>query len=161
MPFDFDPYDSTVMDDPYPAYRFLQENDPVHYSHALRSWILTHYDDVRPSLNDPRLSADRISPYLDRLSEDDRDKVATVGPMLQKWAVFMDPPDHTRMRKLLNHGFTSTAIADFRPKVEIIVEWMIDQLVEKGRDGTKIDFINSLSYHLPATIIAVMLEVPK
>ena len=94
MPFDFDPYDSTVMDDPYPAYRFLQENDPVHYSHALRSWILTHYDDVRPSLNDPRLSADRISPYLDRLSEDDRDKVATVGPMLQKWAVFMDPPDH-------------------------------------------------------------------
>jgi cytochrome P450 len=60
MPFDFDPYDSTVMDDPYPAYRFLQENDPVHYSHALRSWILTHYDDVRPSLNDPRLSADRI-----------------------------------------------------------------------------------------------------
>lgn len=42
MPFDFDPYDSTVMDDPYPAYRFLQENDPVHYSHALRSWILTH-----------------------------------------------------------------------------------------------------------------------
>ena len=84
MPFDFDPYDSTVMDDPYPAYQFLQENGPVHYSHALRSWILTHYDDVRPSLNDPRLSADRISPDLDRLSEDDRDKVATVGPMLQK-----------------------------------------------------------------------------
>jgi len=161
MPFDFDPYDSTVMDDPYPAYQFLQENGPVHYSHALRSWILTHYDDVRPSLNDPRLSADRISPYLDRLSEDDRDKVATVGPMLQKWAVFMDPPDHTRMRKLLNHGFTSTAIADFRPKVEIIVERMIDRLVEKGRDGTEIDFINSFAYHLPATIIAVMLGVPE
>ena len=65
----------------------------------------------------------------------------------------MDPPDHTRMRKLLNHGFTSTAIADFRPKFEIIIERMIDQLVEKGRDGTK---INSFSYHLPATIIAVM-----
>ena len=161
MPFDFDPYDSTVMDDPYPAYRFLQENDPVHYSHALRSWILTHYDDVRPSLNDPRLSADRISPYLDQLSEDNRDKVATVGPMLQKWAVFMDPPDHTRMRKLLNHGFTSTAIADFRPKVEIIVERMIDQLVEKGGDGAEIDFINSFAYHLPATIIAVMLGVPE
>ena len=161
MPFDFDPYDSAVMDDPYPAYRYLLENDPVHYSHALRSWVLTRYEDVRPSLNDPRLSADRISPYLDRLSEDDRENVQTVGPMLQKWAVFMDPPDPTRMRKLLTHGFTSTAIADFRPKVEVIVERMIDQLIEKGGDGAEIDFINSFAYHLPATVIAVMLGVPE
>ncbi len=55
--------------------------------------------------------------------------------MLQNWAVFMDPPDHTRMRKLLNHGFTSTALAEFRPKVEIIVEQMIDRLVERRCRG--------------------------
>ena len=122
---------------------------------------MTHCDDVRPSLNDPRLSADQISPYLDRLSEDNHDKVATVDPMLQKWAVFKDPPDHTRMRKLLNHRFASPATADFRPKVEIIVERMIDQLVEKGRDDSEIDYINSFAYHLPATIIAVMLGVPE
>ena len=59
-----------VIDDPYPAYRYLQDNDPVHYSHALRSWILTRYQDVRPSLNDPRLSADQITPYLERISPD-------------------------------------------------------------------------------------------
>ena len=118
-----------MIDDPYPAYRYLQDNDPVHYSHALRSWILTRYHDVRPSLDDPRLSADRITPYLERISPDERQKVATVGPMLQKWSVFMDPPDHTRMRKLLNHGFISTALINFRPQVEVIVERMIDQLV--------------------------------
>jgi cytochrome P450 len=67
MPFDFDPYDSAVIDDPYPAYQYLQDNDPVHHSHALRSWILTRYEDVRPGLNDPRLSADRITPYLVRI----------------------------------------------------------------------------------------------
>lgn len=161
MPFDFNPYDSNVMADPYPAYKILQAEDPVHYSTALRSWILTRYDDVRPSLNDPRLSADRISPYIAHLPPGEREKIKTVGPLLQKWAVFMDPPDHTRMRKLLNHGFTSTALAEFSPKVEAIVERMIDQLVAKGAQGEEVDFINSFAYHLPATVIAVMLGVPE
>ena len=116
---------------------------------------------MRPSLNDPRLSADRITPYLERISLDERQKVATVGPMLQKWSVFMDPPDHIRMRKLLNHGFTSTALINFRPQVEVVVERMIDQLVEKGASGKEVDFINSFAYYLPATVIAVMLGVPE
>lgn len=161
MAFDFDPYDPAVMEDPYPSYSYLRDEDPIHYSNVLRSWVLTRYDDVRPGLNDPRLSADRITPYLNRLSPDAREKVKTVGPMLQKWAVFMDPPDHTRMRKLLNHGFTSTALAEFRPKVEVIVAEMIDRLVEKGAAGEEVDFINSFAYHLPATVIAVMLGVPE
>ncbi|MEE2689263.1 MAG: cytochrome P450 [Pseudomonadota bacterium] len=161
MPFDFDPYDKAVIEDPYPAYKYLQDNDPVHYSNALRSWILTRYEDVRPSLNDPRLSADRITPYLERISPSERLKVQTVGPMLQRWSVFMDPPDHTRMRKLLNHGFTSTALINFRPRVQAIVERMIDQLIAKGANGEEIDFINSFAYHLPATVIAEMLGVPE
>ena len=125
--------------------------DPIHYSNVLRSWVLTLYEDVRPCLNDQRLSADRITPYLDRLSPDARDRVSPVGPVLQNWAVFMDPPDHTRMRKLLNPGFTSAALAEFRPKVETLVEEMIDRLVEKGAEGAEIDFIDSFAYHLPAT----------
>lgn len=150
----------SVIDDPYPAYRYLQDNVPVHYSHALRSWILTRYQDVRPSLNDPRLSADRITPYLERISPDERQTVATVGPIPQKWSVFMDPPDH-RMRKLLNHGFKSLALINFRPQVEVIVERMIDQLVERVASGEEVDFINSFTYDLPATVIAVMLGVPE
>ena len=65
--------------------------------------------------------------------------------MLQKWSVFMDPPDHTRMRKLLNHGFTSTALINFCPQVEVIVERMIDQLVERGASGEEVNFINSFA----------------
>ena len=151
MAFDFDPYDPAVMEDPYPSYRYLRDADPIHYSNVLRSWVLTRCEDMRPCINDQRLSADRISPYLDRLSPDARDRVSTVGPMLQNWAVFMDPPDHTRMRKLLNHGFTSAALADFHPKVETLVEEMIDRLVEKGAAGAEIDFSDSFAYHLPAT----------
>ena len=71
--------------------------------------------------------------------------------MLQNWAVFMDPPDHTRMRKLLNPGFTSAALAEFRPKVETLVEEVIDRLVEKGAAVAEIAFIDSFAYHLPDT----------
>ena len=81
--------------------------------------------------------------------------------MLQKWSVFMDPFDHTRMRKLLNPGFTSTALINFRPQFEVIVERMIDQLVERGASGEEVNLINSFAYHLPATVIAVMLGVPE
>ena len=86
---------------------------PIHYSNVLRSWVLTFYEDVRPCLNDQRLSEDRITPYLDRLSPD--------------------------------------ALAEFRPKVETLVEEMIDRLVEKGAAGAEIEFIDSFAYHLPAT----------
>ena len=116
---------------------------------------------MRPSLNDPRLSADRITPYLERISLDERQKVATVGPMLQKWSVFIYSPDHARMRKLHNHGFTSTALINFRRHVEVIVDRIIDQLVEKGASGEEFYFINTFAYHLPATVIAIMLGAPE
>ncbi len=157
----FDPYDPAVAANPYPAYRRLRDEDPVHYSEPLRAWVLTRYDHVHQCLNDRRLSADRITPYLARISATEREALHTVGPMLQKWAVFMDPPDHTRMRRLLNHGFTSTALAEFEPKVKKIVERMIDRLAARAVDGTEIDFIEEFAYPLPATVIAVMLGVPE
>ena len=75
MAFDFDPYDPAVMEDPYPSYRYLRDADPIHYNNVLRSCVLTSFEDVRPCLNDQRLPADRITPYLDRLSPEARDQV--------------------------------------------------------------------------------------
>ena len=65
------------------------------------------------------------------------------------------------MRKLLNHGFTSTALINFRRHVEVIVDRIIDQLVEKGASGEEFYFINTFAYHLPATVIAIMLGAPE
>ena len=156
----FHPRDPGVIENPYPMYHRLQDEDPVHRSDAFSTWILTRYEHVRPMLNDPRFSADRISPYLDQLSPEAREKHATVGPLLQRWAVFMDPPDHTRMRKLMNQAFTSSALAKLRPRVEAIVARMVDRLVDAGARGKDVDFIEEFAFPLPATVIAGMIGVP-
>ncbi len=157
----FDPADPAIIADPYPVYRRLRDEDPVHYSDHLGAWVLTRYDDVRAGLNDSRLSADRVTPYLDRLSPERRSEVATIGPMLQKWAVFMDPPPHTRLRRLLNNGFTSSSMEAFRPRVAAIVDRMADDLVARSADGEVVDFVGEFAWPLPATVIAVMLGIPE
>ncbi len=159
MAVEFNPRDPAVIENPYPTFRRLREADPVHRSEALGAWVLTRYDDVRATLNDPRLSADRITPYLDHLSPEKRRQVACVGPMLQRWAVFMDPPGHTRLRALMNKAFTSSALAALRPRVEAIVERLAERLVAAG-DGAEVDFIAEFAYPLPATVIAGMVGVP-
>ena len=64
---EYDPSDPAMVANPYPVFQRLQDDDPVHWSENLNAWVLTRYDDVRAALNDPRLSADRITPFLDHL----------------------------------------------------------------------------------------------
>lgn len=65
MAVDYDPGQSQVIADPYPVFHRLQAEDPVHWSERLGGWVLTRYVDVKATLNDPRMSADRITPFLD------------------------------------------------------------------------------------------------
>jgi cytochrome P450 len=118
--------------------------------------VLTRYDDVRAALNDPRLSADRITPFLDHLPAGERAAVAEVGAMLGRWAVFVDPPLHTRLRSLMNKAFTKSALAALRPRIAAIVERLLDEFAASGDP----DFIAGFACPLPATVIAGMVGVP-
>ncbi|MDH3739039.1 MAG: cytochrome P450, partial [Alphaproteobacteria bacterium] len=101
-------------------------------------------------------SADRITPFLDHLPADERAALAHVGAMLGRWAVFVDPPLHTRLRALMNKAFTSSALAALRPRIAAIVEDLLDAYVESDNP----DFIAGFAYPLPATVIAGMVGVP-
>lgn len=153
----FDPKQHLVVEDPYPALHALMERDPVHWSDRLGGWVLTRYDHVRNGLRDPKLSADRIRPFIEHLSPDDRRKLEGLGHNLGLWAVFNDPPKHTRLRGLMNKAFTSRAIANLRPRVEGIVDDLIDRVIDRGEMDVHADF----AYLLPATVIADMLGVPR
>lgn len=153
---EYNPSDPAVIANPYQVLQHLQDEDPVHWSDAINGWVLTRYDDVRAALNDPRLSADRITPFLDHLPADERAAVAEVGAMLGRWAVFVDPPLHTRLRSLMNKAFTTSALAALRPRIAAIVERLLDEFV--ASDET--DFIAGFAYPLPATVIAGMVGVP-
>ena len=153
----YEPKDPAVMADPFPALRELQAHDPVHWSRALSSWVLTRYDDVKTALNDPRFSADRITPFLAREPGRTASPLAELGRTVGLWAVFTDPPKHTRLRGFMNTAFTPRAVENLRGSVQEIVEALIDRVVPQGR----LDLIREFAYRLPVAVIGDLLGVPR
>jgi cytochrome P450 len=155
----YDPRQDEVMAAPYAAFRQLRVHDPVHWSPVLRGWVLTRYRDVRAALFDPALSADRITPFSTGLSPDKRAALSGLERILTRWAVFVDPPDHTRLRGLINRAFTPRAIAAMAGPIAGIVDDLIDAMAARAGAG-EIDLIADFAYPLPALVIARILGLP-
>lgn len=154
-PVDF--FSPEIIADPYPALRRLREEEPVHWNGRLGAWVLTRYEDVSLGLRDERFSADRIRPFLDAQSHLDPPLYAALGNSVRLWAVFNDPPMHTRLRRLLNRGFSPSAVQALRGNIEAIARELIDGVAERGAMDLIADFGNPL----PAIVIADMLGVPR
>ena len=152
----FDPQDPDFIADPFPTFARLRVEDPVHKSSALGGWILTRYADVRAVLNDDRLSSDRITPFFDTLSPEQREHVKTLGDSLRKWAVFSDPPQHTRLRALFNKAFTPHAVERLRSGMQGLVEQLLASAIPRKR----MDLIADFAYPLPALVICQMIGLP-
>ncbi len=103
-PLQFDPTDRNIINNPFPVLARLQREAPVHWSDTARCWIVTRYEDCKAVLMDKRFSSARMKPFFESLSAEKRAKVANLESAVGLWAVFLDPPDHTRLRRLLNRG---------------------------------------------------------
>jgi cytochrome P450 len=153
---EYDPRRPDVLADPYPALGRLRDEDPVHWSDILGGWVLTRYADVRAALADPRLSADRITPFLARRTPTASEAVETLLRRVGLWVVFTDPPIHTRLRGILGRVFTGRTIELRRARVAAIVDALLDRAAEAG----EIDLIRDFAYPLPVTVIGDLLGVP-
>jgi len=147
---EFNPFLPEFIADPYPFYRRLRELDPVHRS-GLGFWVLTRYDDVVALLRDPRFGRERYRELLQARFGDEAPSGGVSGSML-----FRDPPDHTRLRALVNKAFTPRVVDAMRPHIQQIV----DDLIDAVRDAKAMDVIADLAYPLPVTVICEMLGVP-
>jgi cytochrome P450 len=131
-------------ENPYPLYRHLHATAPVQWNDVLEAWTLVRYADVVFSLTDPRFSADR-----------------TVQPADSSWVaksmLVSDPPDHTRLRALVQKAFTPRMIDQLRPRIIAIIGELLERVAE--RDG-QFDLIADLAYPLPVVVIAELLGVP-
>lgn len=144
-----------LVRNPYPYFRRLQDEAPVYWNDRYRAWFVTRFDDVTQAFRDPRYSANRIAAFA--ANDTDHDAAFdNVLHVLSNWLVFKDPPDHTRLRRLLQSSFTVKEVESWRPRVEEIVNELIDDI---GRDGP-IDLVRDVAYPLPAIVIAEMLGVP-
>ena len=152
----YDPLTAEMLADPYPVLHQLREQEPVHRSEAIGGWVLTRYDDVLAALRDPRLSADRIRPYLYQLSDEERARQSAIAH-LALWMVFTDPPDHTRLRALITKAFTPRVVEGLRSSIQAVVDELLDAVAPRGG----MDAIAEFAYPLPATVIARMLGAPR
>ena len=154
---EFRPDSPDFLRDPFPIYRRLREQDPVHWSPRLKSWVLTRYDDVRQVLLDREVSSDRMRPYFATLPGAEAARIADIIRYLSTWMVFRDPPEHTRLRRLTSKVFHLQSMNAMRPTIESLVEWLL------GRIGARreIDFVADFAGPLPALVIMAMLGVPK
>jgi len=144
--------------DPYPVYHELRASDPVHWSDIMGSWVLTRYDDVVATMRDPRRfsNAGRHALSLDRLPEHVRKKAKPIYEHYAVGLIHTDPPDHTRMRALINKVFTVRAMESLRPRVQKIVDDLLDAAAPNGQ----MDVMAALAYPLPVAIISQILGIP-
>src|SRR5437773_1179029 len=143
---------------PYPVYRRLREEDPVHWDDELQTWVLARYEDIEAALNDRRLSSNRLK-SLRNVSSPEVSETArqAIEATLSIWMLFLDPPEHTRLRSLANKVFTPRVVENLKRKIEGIVRELLTPALPAGR----LDVIRDFAYPLPAIVIAEMLGVRR
>ena len=139
--------------DPYPIYAAIRAEDPVQET-AFGPWLLLRYADVNRVLRDPAVSVAFDDDLLDDRIEQvlGRPRRPSAQPMLRA-----DPPDHTRLRRLVQKAFTPRVIADLRPLVEQLVDTALDTFDTTGT----VDIIGDLAFPLPFVVISRMLGMPE
>jgi len=150
-----DPFEPGFFDDPYAQYARLRDQAPVHQS-PLGPWTLSRYDDVSRLLRDPTLSV-----------VDDNAAVAPQAALFEGTGIDrnrrgsrailnLDPPDHTRIRRLVSKAFTPTRIEALVPRIQGLVDGLLDDLDVAG----PVDLIRGLAFPLPFAVISEMLGMP-
>ena len=130
-----------VKENPYPAYDWLRREHPVYYNEKLDFWVLSRYADIEWAARRPEIfsSAQGIGP--------DRQIGLTM--------ITKDPPEHTRLRKLVSKAFTPRMVIQLEPRIQQIVDELLDAVIARG----SFDLIQDLAYPLPVIVIAEMLGV--
>lgn len=139
--------------DPFPAYARLREAQPVHrltLPNGIPAWLVTRYDEARAALGDPRLSK---APGTD---EQQVGLPADIQNALSRHLLTTDPPDHTRLRRLVSRVFTLRQVENLRPRIEELTGELLDRLA--GRD--EVDLVDALTFPLPIQVIFELLGIP-
>jgi len=146
---DLNPFSHEFHADPYPTYRWLRDHAPLYRNDALDFWALSRYRDVLGASLAWETYSSAEGTTLERLDP----HLFDVRPMM----IFLDPPRHDRLRKLVSRAFTPRRIAELEPFIRATVTRLLDRLVADGGG----DFVTDLSMPLPMEVIFTLLGVPE
>ncbi|MGW4200844.1 cytochrome P450 family protein [Streptomyces sp. NPDC004726] len=145
--------------DPYPAYAWLRENAPVHRTRlpsGVEAWLVTRYADARQALADQRLSKNPAHHAEDAQGKSKTGIPGERSANLMTHLLNIDPPDHTRLRRLVSKAFTPRRVAEFAPRVQELTDRLIDGFAARG----SADLIHEFAFPLPIYAICDLLGVP-
>ena len=145
--------DPAVLANPYPLYRRLREQDPVHWDPYLHAWVVTRYADAVTVLH--RFKAAR-TPAPDRLAALGMGELGPIAAVMVRQMLFLDPPEHGRVRRLASVAFTPRRVEALRDHIRHIAEVLVDRLAGKRC----FDVMAALADPLPAIVTAELLGVP-
>ncbi|RUT04207.1 cytochrome P-450 like protein [Dulcicalothrix desertica PCC 7102] len=157
--FHFNPFDKEFHINPYPTYHRLRAKEPVHRN-FLGSWVLTRYADVKFVLRDSNFRSDNLPQRLKNKNsylEDRHQNLNALVSACSKWLLYIEPPDHTRMRSLVGKFFYPEMVERLRPQIQHIV----DELIGNAQLNNSMDIISELARPLPVRVISKMLGVPE
>jgi cytochrome P450 len=149
----FNPFLPGFTEDPYPHYQRMRDLDPVH-EHPLGFWLVSRYDDVAALLR-ANLSVENRN-LTGGIVADQREELDRVDTAFGQSMLDRDPPDHTRLRKLVTKVFTPKSVAALEPKVAALVDASLDRIAERGT----VDLIEELAFPLPFAVISELLGTP-
>lgn len=152
----FDPFAPGFTDDPYPTYSRVRAAAPV-LEHEVGFWLLTRYDDVSALMRSASSVDEGLlapGPFVDVQTMVYGDRRIRLGGLSM---LDLDPPDHTRLRKLVSKAFTPRAVAALEPHVVELVDAALDRIAEEGT----VDLVDALAFPLPFQVISEMLGTPQ
>ncbi|MCX4812062.1 cytochrome P450 [Streptomyces sp. NBC_01239] len=155
----FDPWDPAFVSDPYPAYAELRERGRVTYYEPTDQWLVPRHADVSALLRDRRLGRT----YQHRFTHEDFGRTApppeheSFHTLNDHGMLDLEPPDHTRIRRLVSKAFTPRTVEQLKPYVSQLAGELVDGLVAKGGG----DLLTDVAEPLPVAVIAEMLGIPE
>ena len=149
----------SIRDNPFGHFAEARARCPVQrvrLADGHPAWVVLGYDAARQALNDPRISKDMLAAL-----EDNGDVVAEglPGPEFSRHMLNVDPPDHTRLRRLMSRAFVPSRVTALEPAIRGIAGDLLDGLDEAGPDGT-VDLVQGYAYPLPFGVIGELLGIP-
>jgi cytochrome P450 len=150
----FDPSSPEFIADPYPFYHRLRTTDPIHFT-PLGAHVVSCHPDVTAILRDKRFGKD----FIGRMTRRHGPQILKepVYRSMSHWMLLLDPPDQGRLRGLVVRAFTARRVEDMRPRIQQIVDEIIDRLKPEGGG----DLIADFAFRLPVTVICDMLGIPE
>ena len=149
---EFDPYSREFFESPWEVYRWLREEEPTYHNERLGFWAVSRYDDCVDVLRDVATYTSTRGVSLDQLRSAAFSGLAAGGASV----IMMDPPEHEKMRKLVNRAFTPRRIAEWEPVVQSVIGAFLDELAGAGT----FDAVRDVSGPFPVEVICEIVGVP-